>query len=327
MDIVPLPHDADPALIDGSVALTNAVHAADSPWVHPETASNLRGALEHGWDGEPPITFVGLDGDHVVAQGMVHVSDWDNLDLAWLGAEVHPEHRRQGLGSAMFAFVRDHAAGMGRTKTGADAWDGNPGMAFLERHGMAPKSRAINRRQHVAELDFDDVRSRYHGAAAAAAAYEVVRIEGTTPESLLPAMSEMVASINDAPLDDLEIEDEVFPPERVSAYENAQIARGFRMYRLLAQHRESGDLAGHTVVAVDGSRPHIGHQHDTTVVRSHRGHRLGLLLKAGMNLWLADTEPQLLTVDTWNAESNDHMIGVNEALGYRWMGREVEFQP
>ena len=67
MDIVPLPHDAHPALIDGSVALTNAVHAADSPWVHPETASNLRGALEHGWDGEPPLTFVGLDGNDVVA--------------------------------------------------------------------------------------------------------------------------------------------------------------------------------------------------------------------------------------------------------------------
>ena len=42
--------------------------------------------------------------------------------------------------------------------------------------------------------------------------------------------------------------------------------------------------------------------------------------------WLADAEPQLQTVDTWNAESNDHMIGVNEQLGYRWMAREVQFQ-
>jgi hypothetical protein len=37
-------------------------------------------------------------------------------------------------------------------------------------------------------------------------------------------------------------------------------------------------------------------------------------------------EPQLETVDTWNAESNDHMIGVNERLGYEVLGREVEFQ-
>jgi hypothetical protein len=62
------------------------------------------------------------------------------------------------------------------------------------------------------------------------------------------------------------------------------------------------------------------------VVRDHRGHRLGLLLKAGMLLWLAETEPQLESVDTWNAESNDHMIAVNEQLGYRVMGRGLQFQ-
>ena len=45
-----------------------------------------------------------------------------------------------------------------------------------------------------------------------------------------------------------------------------------------------------------------------------------------MLLWLAEAEPQLATVDTWNAESNDHMIAVNEALGYRVMGRELQFQ-
>jgi hypothetical protein len=42
--------------------------------------------------------------------------------------------------------------------------------------------------------------------------------------------------------------------------------------------------------------------------------------------WLAEEEPQLETIDTWNAESNDHMIFVNELLGYRIMGRALEFQ-
>ena len=68
-----------------------------------------------------------------------------------------------------------------------------------------------------------------------------------------------------------------------------------------------------------------GHQHDTSVVRAHRGHRLGLLLKADMMRWLAEVEPQLQTIDTLNAESNDHMIGVNERLGYRVMGRGLQF--
>lgn len=31
-------------------------------------------------------------------------------------------------------------------------------------------------------------------------------------------------------------------------------------------------------------------------------------------------------IDTWNAESNAHMIGVDELLGYRVMGREIVYQ-
>jgi RimJ/RimL family protein N-acetyltransferase len=79
-------------------------------------------------------------------------------------------------------------------------------------------------------------------------------------------------------------------------------------------------------VVVDGERPTLAEQHDTSVVRAHRGHRLGLLLKAEMLLWLAEAEPQLERIYTWNAESNGHMIAVNDRLGYRPMGRSLEFQ-
>ena len=40
-----------------------------------------------------------------------------------------------------------------------------------------------------------------------------------------------------------------------------------------------------------------------------------------MMRWLAEQEPQIEAIDTWNAESNDHMIAVNERLGYRVVGR------
>ncbi len=327
MDIIPLAHDGDSELLEGAVALENATHVADSPWVHDQTVEHLVGSMRYGWDGEAPEYHVGLLDGRVAAVGNVHVSEWDNLDLAWLDVTVHPDQRREGLGSQMWAHVLKRTAELGRSKIGADAWDGTAGEPFLNKQGLVRKSQAINRRQHVEELDLAEVRTHHEEAAGAAAAYELIRIEGHTPVDLLPAMSEMVAAINDAPLDDLEIEDEVFPPERIRAYEEAQIARGYRLHRIVARHRDSGELAGHTVVAVNIARPHIGFQHDTTVVRSHRGHRLGLLLKADMNLVLADAEPALRTVDTWNAESNDHMIAVNEILHYRWMGRGLEMQP
>ncbi|MBA2697351.1 MAG: hypothetical protein H0U61_01080, partial [Nocardioidaceae bacterium] len=66
---------------------------------------------------------------------------------------------------------------------------------------------------------------------------------------------------------------------------------------------------------VDESRPGVAMQEDTTVVGSHRGHRLGMLLKATMLLWMRDANSGLETIDTWNAESNTHMIAINDALG------------
>ena len=150
----------------------------------------------------------------------------------------------------------------------------------------------------------------------------MVRIGGPLTDEQIADSLPVVASINDAPTDDLVIEDEVFTPERLRAYDDAQLDRGARMYRVWARHRDTG----HTVVAVEEDRPWLGEQHDTTVLPKHRGHRLGLLLKADMMRWLRDAEPALATVTTDNAESNAHMIAVNERLGYQAMGRNLEFQ-
>jgi RimJ/RimL family protein N-acetyltransferase len=136
----------------------------------------------------------------------------------------------------------------------------------------------------------------------------------------------LTEAINDAPVDDLEWDDEVYSPDRIRAYERAQCASGFRFRRIVARHRRSGELAGHTVLVVDGDRPAYAEQHDTSVVRGHRGHRLGLLLKAEMLLWLAEVEPQLERIYTGNAESNRPMIAVNDRLGFRPVGRIAEFQ-
>jgi GNAT superfamily N-acetyltransferase len=316
----------DDALVKEVVDLFNVVAEVDSPWEHPITLTQHTVTLERGGDGEKPQAYVGVEDGRVVAQGELWVTDWDNPHLAWTGLVVHPEDRRRGHGSAMLHHLRDEARALGRSSLGIDAWDAEGPLAFAARHGFERKSAAINRRQFLDQIDEGVIQRMYDEATQLAASYELVRLVGRTPPEMLEAVAEMAASINDAPTDDLDIEDEVFPPERVSAYEEVAIARKQRFYRMLARHRDTGELAGHTVVAVEEERPAIGHQHDTTVVRAHRGHRLGLLLKAGMLLWLAELEPQLATIDTWNAESNDHMIAVNEQLGYRVLGRGVQFQ-
>jgi hypothetical protein len=51
------------------------------------------------------------------------------------------------------------------------------------------------------------------------------------------------------------------------------------------------------------------------VLAAHRGHRLGLLVKLAMLDFIAEQEPQVTVIDTWNATSNAPMIAVNDALG------------
>ncbi len=316
----------DTHTVEGMVAVQRAVERVDSPWAHPTTVTAATGMMRHGWDGETPRCFVARDGGAVVGFTQFWLSEWDNTDLAWIDVSVHPEARRRGVGSALTTAMVDLARELGLTKIGVDGWDLPAVHAFAAKHGFDKKSQAINRRQYLADVDSEILGKLFDEAVVAADGYELLRIAGPTPDDLMEQVSVMTAAINDAPLDDLELEDEVFPPERLRNYERATIARGNRLYRLIARHRESGVFGGHTIVAVEEERPTIGHQHDTSVVREHRGHRLGLLLKAGMVRWLAEVEPQLETVDTWNAESNDHMIAVNEQLGYRQLGRGLQFQ-
>jgi GNAT superfamily N-acetyltransferase len=316
----------DSAVIAEVVALANAVERADSPWVHPTTVTTLTGMLRHGWDGETPRVLVARDDGRVVAAADYWTSEWDNQHLAWIGVKVHPDHRRRGVGTALLQVLLDRAREEGRTNVGIDGWDNPTTHGFAEAHGFEKGSQAIQRRQVLAEVDRDVLEKLYDEAGIAAADYELLRIVGPTPDELIDAVVVMTAAINDAPTDDLEIEDEVFTAERVRGYEAAIVGKKQRAYHLVARHRETGELAGHTIVTVELERPTLGHQHDTSVVRAHRGHRLGLLLKSAMLLWLAEAEPQLETVETWNAESNDHMIAVNEQLGYRVLAREVQFQ-
>ncbi len=306
--------------------LMNLVAAADSPWEHPWLPDRFDTMLRRGWDGEPPAAYLAAVDAEPVGYALLFTSERDNTHLGWLWMGIAPGDRRRGHGSALLQRMVQETLAAGRTSIGIDGWESERATAFAARHGLERRSQSIQRRQHLPELDLALVEKLYEESARAAQDYELVRVVGRTPPELVDGMAALVSAINDAPTDDLDIEDEVFTPERLAAYEDAQMAGGDRLLRLVARHRTSGELAGHTVVCVESQRPAVAHQHDTAVAREHRGHRLGMLLKAGMVRWLAEAEPQVRTLDTWNAESNEHMIAVNEALGYRVMGRELQFQ-
>jgi GNAT superfamily N-acetyltransferase len=318
------PHD--PAAVNEHVAVANEVAAADSPWMPPTTPAETRGDLLHGWDGDPFTAWLAEVDGTVVGVGEFGVTRWDNHHLGLVSVQVRPSCRRQGHGSALLEQMVARAREDGRTTVLVEAFDLPAVRSFGTRHGFEVAAADVCRHQFPAELDRDALAALRRAAEPHAADYEVVRRLGASREDELAAIATMSEAINDAPIDDLDVEDEVYSPERVSAYEEAQLAQGRLLHRVFARHRVTGELAGHTVVVVSGERPQLAWQHDTSVVRAHRGHRLGLLLKLDMLEWLAETQPQVRSIETWNAESNDHMIGVNEALGYRVMARAFELQ-
>ena len=312
--------------VRAALEVRNTVETADASWERPTSLDVYTAMLRHGWDGEPDVPYLMCVEGRPVALGALSLPERDNRHLAWASVQVLPEHRRRGHGTALLAHLVEQARAAGRTSLGTEGWESEATLAFADRHGLKRVTQAIQRRQHLADIEPGVVQELYDAAATAARDYELVRVEGRSPADLVDGLVEVTAAINDAPTDDLDIEDDAMSPERLVAYEEACLARRNRIYRLVARHRESQVLAGHTVVVVEQDRPEVGHQHDTAVSRDHRGHRLGLLVKAGMLLWLAEAEPGLETIDTWNAESNEHMIAVNRVLGYRVMGREIGFQ-
>jgi len=313
--------------IAGAVALLDAARAVDSPHELPATVASFTADLRHGWDGDRSISAFARDKrGRVTGLAQIFFTPWDNTHLGYLEVTVDPLVRRRGLGRKLFEAGVERIREEGRTLVLIDGSDHAASVAFADAMGLDRASEEVQRRLQLTTLDWTRLDHEFGEAGDRARDYELLQMPGGTPDGMLTAIARMTEAINDAPTDDLQIEDEVFSPERLRAFEAAQEARGRRLYRLVVRHGAAGELAGHTMVGIDNERPWHGWQYDTSVLRTHRGHRLGLLLKIGMVRWLAEEEPQLRTLDTWNASSNAHMIRVNEVLGYEVLARAISWQ-
>ena len=187
----------------------------------------------------------------------------------------------------------------------------------MAKFGFGYASHDARRRQRLADVDPDELDRVQAQALEAAKDYRLERLRSPVPDEVLAELVEVTAAINDAPGGTLTYEDEVFDVTRLREVETARQKRGDLMYRIVARHKETGEAAGHTVVVFNPLRPQRAGQGDTAVARTHRGHRLGLLLKIDMMRWLAEEQPQLEEIETWNHADNAYMINVNEAIGYR----------
>ncbi|MEJ7689172.1 MAG: GNAT family N-acetyltransferase [Nocardioidaceae bacterium] len=310
------PLTLDPAVADRCADITNAETAASGLSLARVNGAAFAGQVKYGHNNAPSDgLWLARAGDEIVGHAQLELANWDNPRMAMVFCSVHPDYRGRGIGTALLE-AQMHAAGeAGRTLLLTFAMRDTPTSGFLTGAGFETAQATVQRRLRPATLAYDAIQRYADEAAAQATDYELVRLDGPAPEEWLPTLQDLHEAINDAPLDDMDLEPDVYTAERIRRFEQAMAKRRQHLYRLMARHVPSGGWAGHTILCVDETRPGVAMQEDTTVVGSHRGHRLGMLLKATMLVWMREAHPELATIDTWNAESNDHMIAINDQLG------------
>jgi GNAT superfamily N-acetyltransferase len=282
-----------------------------------------------------------VDG-RIVGRGLLStwLSDPTTSDVA---VAVDPGHRGRGIGRALRERVEGIALDAGcrtltafsthrpdpvgtpipsPTGTGAVGSD-DPASRFAVasgyRLGQTARTSSLDTTEVAPSLPARLARAR----EAAGDAYRVVSWVDATPAHLLDDMAVLHTRMStDAPPGDLPQVEDGFDADRVRAAEARRASSGRVGLTTAVEHVASGRLVGFTEIAVSPSgRRSDGHaytyQQDTIVLREHRGHRLGMLLKVENLLLLAREAPEADRVVTWNADENRPMLAVNEELGFR----------
>jgi hypothetical protein len=126
----------------------------------------------------------------------------------------------------------------------------------------------------------------------------------------------------DAPSGEIDVEEEQWDAERVRRTLAEELDMGFEVLTTVAEHIETGELAGCTQLLWRGGDPltRSAEQWITIVTKAHRGHRLGMWMKL-INLEAMMTHrPDMLRVTTSNAYENAHMLAINIDMGFQPSG-------
>ena len=290
-----------------------------------------------GDDGSPPPDerqhlLLVREGGIPVGAARVELPTADNQHVVSFLLHVHPDHRRRGIASTLLKAVEEHGRAAGRTTLMAEIEEPpelegcSPGRAAAERAGMELVLVEIRRDLGLpvdpAHLDAVDADCAPH-----ADGYVVRTWRDRCPDDLVDDRAELGRRMStDAPLGGLSWDEESWDAARIRRREAQVAGMGRTCFGAGAVHEATGRMVAFTEMAAPRDVPALVHQWETIVLREHRGHRLGTLVKTAALRRLAQELPEARTIVTGNAVTNAPMIAVNERLGFRPNGLITAWQ-
>jgi GNAT superfamily N-acetyltransferase len=276
--------------------------------------------------------------DDVLAVLFVDAPILDNEHMGYLDLTVHPDHRGHGIGTALASEGERILAEWDRTtllvwsvvtRAVSEQTQGtivdpagtvalrtdDPVVRFPLDRGYS-FSQAERHSLQPLPVPAEVIAEALGEAEAKADGYELVQFVGQPTEDLVEGLAPLFAAMStDPPLGAVDWRPEVWDVDRVvRAYE--QMARGKELYTTLARHVSSGEIVAFTQLKAPYDKPEVVWQENTLVLASHRGHALGLWIKAANLELVTKARPSSRRVHTWNADENDYMLAINTRLGY-----------
>ncbi|CUR57833.1 putative GCN5-related N-acetyltransferase [metagenome] len=308
----------------GHTAFAERPYDVDEPWSvsrvslrqpNPDLVQVLLGAFDPG--------------GAMVGSASAKMPQRENPHLVYGTVSVPPDHRRRGIGSRLLAAVEDIGRQEGRSvllvEAAAPLTQESPGTLFGAARGFA-----VGNLEEVKVLDLVASEPAWDAceqeAHAARGDYRLVTWGTSTPAEHVQGFCDLLGVFfSNVPLGEVPLEDMVWTPERLRAYEDRLCETGFEEFTA-AVVAPDGSLVGVSDVGLLPQEPEKAEVGITLVLPEHRGHRLGMAMKLATHRALRAAYPQCRIVVTANAGANAHMNAVNERLGYRVVERLPELK-
>lgn len=281
----------------------------------------MSGMFREPDSGERQDLLGGYAGGRLVGVATGYASLLDNLDKAWVVVHVDPPHQRRGHGAELLAAITEVEAADGRTlligetKLPFAERETHGYRRFCERHGFEFSNVEVVRwlPLPVAEATLQEwadlAAERHHG-------YALETYVNDVPDELVPSLCVLLGQLGvDAPTGAVDWEEEVVTPELFQESRTSLVASGRTIYETLAVTPDRVVAAQTTMSVPPPGRTDVS-QWGTFVHREHRGRRLGLATKAVNLRAMQHAHPEMRRVVTQNAETNDHMVSINELMGF-----------